>query len=93
MDGLAINADEEPHFVFASKESDLFKMSEFEANAIKKVEEALDTGEPISDITATLAQNKDTVDSVLNSLTSNSESSYVPKDEDRVRTVSIAKPL
>jgi len=68
-------------------------MSEFEANAIKKVEEALDTGEPISDISATLANNKDTVDSVLNSLTSNSEAQYVPKEEDRTSTITIAKPL
>lgn len=75
MDGLAINADDEPHFVKAVKEVDLFKIPEFEKNAIQKIESSVSNGETISDIQAALAENKEKVDGILDELVSDGGSS------------------
>jgi len=89
MDGLAINADDEPHFVKASKEVDLFKIPEFEKEAIEKIESAVSDGEPITDIECALAENKDMVDGILDDLTGADNNDRIVLPEDKVHFLQI----
>jgi len=90
MDGLSINADQEPHFVKIDVIEDDFELPEIDAEAISEVEDAVNDGEPTDDIAGKLADNKDLVDEVLDDM--DDEEEYVPTEEDKVHFLSFKLP-
>lgn len=68
LDGLAVVADDEPHFIPKPKEDNGPEIPEADEEALEEIEAAIDDGEPVTDIGKALKDNAGKVKGVVDKI-------------------------
>lgn len=67
LDGIAMTADEEPHFIDKPKKEDDPDIPEEEEEALEEIEECIDDGDASTDIGSALKKNANKVNGAIKS--------------------------
>lgn len=65
---MGVSADDEPHFIPKPKEDDGPDIPEVDEEALEEIEDAIDDGEPITDIGKALKDNAGKVKKVIDKI-------------------------
>lgn len=74
MDGLGISADQEPHFILKPPVDEGPELSEADEEAMEEIEDAIDDGEPCTDVGKALKEHAADVKKAVDKLTSGDKS-------------------